>query len=123
MSTPQIPNAFTYITDQPPPDIAITIADGVFVKAIKIARMGTLIPQHAHVYEHSSVVAMGAIRVWRDGEFLGDFRALTAIVIPACAKHLFQALEDNTVVFCVHNVERSLGAVEIAEEHQIVGDL
>lgn len=109
------------LTEQPPDDIAIAIADGVFVKAMKVAKAGTYIPQHAHAYEHSSIVALGAVRVWRDDELLGDFQALSAILIPARAKHTFLALEDGTVVFCVHNIERA-GRVEIAEEHQLAGD-
>jgi quercetin dioxygenase-like cupin family protein len=97
----------------------IHIADGVFVKTMVIQKAGTGVPQHAHVYDHVSVLVKGAIKVWRDGVYDGRYVAPFGIVIPARTKHLFVAEEDGTTVLCVHDVGAA-EAVEIAEEHQMV---
>lgn len=103
-----------------PPVVEIKMADGVFIKQMAIAKAGTLIPQHSHAYDHTSMVAVGAVRVWCDGKLLGDFRAPTGILIKAFSKHTFQALEQGTIVYCIHNVSRT-GDVEIMEEHRFPG--
>lgn len=103
-----------------PPVVEIKMADGIFIKQMYVAKRGTLIPQHSHEYEHVSMIAVGAFRLWRDGELLGDYAAPCGVVIPARSKHLFQALTDGATVYCIHNISRA-DEVEIAEEHQIKG--
>lgn len=104
---------------QPPDDIEFQTIDDIFIKVMKIAKAGTVIPQHSHVYEHGSFVASGAIRLWQDGILDADYHAPTLICIKAGVKHLFQALEDNTAVLCLHNVSRK-EIVEILERHELV---
>lgn len=85
-------------------------AGGSFVKEMDIAKSGTIIPQHAHSYEHISYVAKGAV------EFEGKrYDAPHAIVVPAFKKHTFTALMDETLVLCIHSCEP-----DMVEEHQIV---
>lgn len=102
-----------------PPVIEIKMADGIFIKQMAIAKAGTFVPQHSHFYDHTSMVAAGSVRVWCDGKPLGDFRAPTGILIRAHKKHLMQALEDDTVIYCIHNISRT-GELEVAEEHHVV---
>lgn len=103
-----------------PTTVSFEMVDGIATVSTLIHKAGTYIPQHAHRYAHASVIAAGRVAVWKDGEFLGQFAAPQQIVIDAEVKHLFQAMMDNTVVICIHNVSRT-GDIEIAEEHQIVG--
>jgi quercetin dioxygenase-like cupin family protein len=91
-------------------------ADGIEVRHVVIHKAGTVIPQHAHKFPHLTVVAAGSVRLWLDGTLKGDTRAPGAIMIGAGTKHLIMALEDGTVIECVHNVSRS-GEIEIADEH------
>lgn len=104
--------------EQPPDDIETITTDGVFVKAMVVKRAGTLIPQHSHIWDHSSYVARGAVRVWRDGVLGEVVQEFHSIHIKAGVKHTFQALEDNTVVLCIHNLH-SADKVAIMEEHQL----
>lgn len=83
-----------------------------------LKRAGTLIPQHAHIYPHTTMIAKGRLRVWKEGTLLGDFEAPRPIYIEAGAKHTLLALEDDTLAYCIHNVART-GAVEIHAEHQL----
>ncbi len=87
-----------------------TTENGAFVKEMDIKHAGTIIPQHAHTYEHISYVAQGAVL------FEGKrFDAPHAITVPAFKKHTFQALVPNTLVLCIH-----AGQPVIAEEHHLV---
>ena len=94
----------------------VHIYGGVFVKEMLTPDGGTLIPQHAHHYDHQSFLAAGSVRVWRDDDLVGDFCAPACIHIPARAKHRFLTLEDWTLILCIH----ALGDAE--QEADLVHD-
>lgn len=112
------PVEFFAVEDQPPV-VDIKMADGVFIKQMLIKKAGTFVPQHSHTYDHTSMLAVGAARVWEDGKLVGDFIAPAGLLIKAHTKHTFQALVDGTIVYCIHNVSRT-GIVDVDEEHQLV---
>ncbi len=95
-------------------------ADGVWTAHIVIPDEGTRSPQHAHVYEHLTVVASGSVRVTRDDANPAEYTAPAGIVIPAGVKHLFETLTPDVLLLCIHNTARG-GEIKILEEHQIVG--
>ena len=101
-------------------DVQWTTPDGIFIKGIILDRKGTIVAQHSHEYGHTSVLTRGSVRVWKDGIFLGDFMAPEAIFIAEKVKHKFQALEENTAFYCIHNVGVG-GTVKIHAEH-ILGE-
>lgn len=104
-----------------PSVVEVFTSDGVGTMQIEVPDAGSLIPQHSHEYEHITLIAKGSIRAWKDGEYLGEFNAPSRIIVPAHSKHTFETLVDDVLLYCIHNVERS-GKIEIAEEHQIVGE-
>lgn len=95
--------------------------DGVHVRQISVAKADSLLPQHSHTHPHMTTVAKGSVRVWKDGAMTGDFSAPSGIYIEAGVKHTFLTLEDDVILYCIHNVSRT-GEIEVAEEHQIVGE-
>lgn len=78
-------------------------ADGIFIKQLYLAKAGYVVPQHAHTYDHTSMLATGKMRVWCGDELMGDFTAPTGIFIKANKMHMMLALEDNTTTYCIHN--------------------
>ena len=66
-----------------------------FVKA------GDLERGHSHVFDHVTLLASGKIRVTALGQST-DFTAPHHIFIKAGVVHALLALEDNTVVHCIH---------------------
>lgn len=98
--------------------VEMIMADGVFVKTMGIPKAYTLVPQHSHTYDHTSVVAKGSVRLIENGQLIGDYHAPKALLIRANHKHLFISLEDDTLILCIHNVSRS-GVVEIESEHTL----
>lgn len=77
---------------------------GIYFRSILLEAPGDRVPQHKHDHDHATLVASGAALAWSDGKFLGDFYAPAAIEIKAGAEHLFEALEPNTRLVCVHSV-------------------
>jgi len=49
------------------------------------------------------MLATGAVRAWRDDKFIGDFVAPTGIKSGRMLPQVSYALEDNTVMYCIHN--------------------
>lgn len=76
----------------------------VFVKQIKFPGKGALGQQHSHEYDHLTLVGSGGVELWAHGEIQGRFWAPAVIPIQAGVKHGFEALADDTVLYCVHNL-------------------
>jgi quercetin dioxygenase-like cupin family protein len=95
-----------------------TTADDVFVKQIEIALCGTMVPQHSHVYDHTTALVAGSIRVWCDEELLGDFTAPKLLLIRRGTKHRFLTLSPDVTLLCIHNA-RHPDVAAVLEEHQL----
>jgi len=93
-------------THPQPDETDIKLSAGIFIKQMRCSKAGTLIPQHAHEFDHVSVVARGAVRVMRENVgTVAEFMAPNSILIPAGEKHLFLTLLDDTVILCVHDAD------------------
>ncbi len=105
-----------------PDEIDFHSADGVFFKHILIPLAGSIVPQHAHEYPHTTFLAHGALFAWADGVPLGRFQAPAGIYIEAKVKHLFQTVADDTIILCVHNALHAEGAGKVFAEHEVTLD-
>lgn len=112
------------------PDKAdLKAVDGVAVKMMHFRHAGMIVPQHAHVYEHATVVAAGAVRAWADDRLLGEFAAPETLVIAPFVRHRFETLMPGTTLLCIHNADRAgcagcAGCVEgvpVHAEHRLEG--
>jgi hypothetical protein len=77
---------------------------GIYFRSVLLEDSGTVIPQHTHSHDHATYVGSGKVRLWVDGKWLGDFPAGQAIGIEKDKFHLFQSLEPNTRLTCVHDL-------------------
>ena len=101
-----------------PETISLTIYGGIYFKLWRVPDADTIIPQHSHEWDHLTAVLQGMVRVWRDGELLGDFMAPATVRIPAGCKHSFRTLTPGTVFACIHNAEHG-DEPPIREEHTL----
>jgi quercetin dioxygenase-like cupin family protein len=101
-----------------PSSVEIRLAPGLFVKSMSCAEVGMLIPQHAHSFDHLSMLAVGRVLVWADGECLGPFEAPAGILIKANVRHLFKTLTPNVLIYCIHRVGED-GEPAIEAEHHL----
>ena len=92
--------------------------DGIFLKQYVIPKAGSLIPQHAHVFSHLTMLVRGSVKV-AHGNQIDHYDAPAGIHMPAGVKHTFLTLTNNVELWCVHNTMRR-GYVEVLEEHNLV---
>lgn len=81
----------------------VTTADGIWIKQYVFPLAGTIVPQHSHLWDHSTALVSGAMFVWRDGELDRLYEAPSIVFIKAGVKHTFQTVVDHTVILCIHN--------------------
>lgn len=102
------------------PEVVFYCDDDLWVKQIIIAKAGDAVPQHSHEHDHVTMLAIGMIDVWVDGAYLGEMEAPRPITIKAGTKHLFQAVTDGCILYCIHNLHGQ-GYPAIREEHFLEG--
>jgi hypothetical protein len=115
-----IPDALDFNIPQPRVTDMIT-ADGILIKQIEIDAIHTVVPQHSHVYDHTSVI-LGSVRVWCDGELLGDFTGPKMLLIKAGTKHTFLTLTPFVTILCIHNALHPDVAAVLEEHHLVQGE-
>lgn len=104
--------------------VEIHTADGVFIKQMVIPKAATMVPQHSHQYDHTTMLAKGVVHVGVPDEQMPNFRiwkeyqAPAGIFIPAGVKHTILSLEDDCVLYCIHK-ERDGGAA-VLDPHELV---
>jgi hypothetical protein len=101
-----------------PEQVDIAIYAGVFVKTWSVLDAGTLLPQHAHEYDHLTLVMRGVVRAWRGETMLGDYRAPAVIRIPAGELHNFLTLTNDVALACIHNADHVDAGGEPAVTHE-----
>lgn len=95
--------------------------DKFMVKQIVVQKAQTYVPQHVHPFDHTSMLALGSVRVWTGEGVSGssmDYKAPIGIPIKAGIPHTFLTLEDNTILYCI-NILDEHGEVPILREHQL----
>ena len=83
------------------PECKTTVAQNIFINMMTFRHRGDRNLGHLHSYDHLTVLSSGAIEVHCDG-MVGRLRAPRLFLTPKDRAHQFYALEDNTVVACVH---------------------
>jgi quercetin dioxygenase-like cupin family protein len=83
----------------------------LWVKQMVLAS-GAAAVQHRHAFDHATLLARGRVRVVTDGEQM-EFSAPRIIVIERGRHHGFLALEDDTVLYCVHALHEGEAMPEV----------
>lgn len=89
-------------------------AGGVYVKELILEHIGDKVLSHAHTYDHLSLVAAGRVRVTVDGESM-DYPAKSAVKVAAGKEHMIEALEPNSLWYCIHSVPENLTGEDILD--------
>lgn len=84
-------------------DVEITVASvsNVWVKQMKFLNVGAVMPGHLHTHNHLTLLASGKLRVTVNNK-TSEFSAPHMIFIHKDHEHLLEALEENTVAYCIH---------------------
>jgi hypothetical protein len=73
----------------------------IWVRQNYLQRAGDKEHGHKHDFDHVSLLASGRVKVTVDGYPPKEFKAPTFIVIKKEHRHMFEALEDGTIWYCV----------------------
>lgn len=96
-----LPDLTHSLADQPVERIEIVA--NLYFRSVLLKAAGTAIPQHEHDHPHATFVGSGRARGWADGRWIGDKGPGEAYEILPGQKHVFQALEANTLLACAHD--------------------
>ena len=80
---------------------AISVVGNTWVKQMIFESKGDVHPGHRHSFDHQTLLAKGSVEVWANGKTT-EFTAPTIIYIKAGIQHGMIALEDATVIYCIH---------------------
>jgi hypothetical protein len=90
-----------------PPSIKILAVSNVYCRLMNFVNKGDIEIGHTHHYDHGTLLASGSVKVEildEDNNVLStkDFHAPDFIFIAKEKIHKLTALENNTVVTCIH---------------------
>lgn len=73
----------------------------IWVRQNTLAKAGDRLQGHAHSFDHVTLLVKGKVRVVIPGFTPTEFTAPTFVVIKKEYEHAFEALEDDTLWYCV----------------------
>ena len=100
------------------PEIALSCVASVYVRQLTFKKAGDKEVGHSHIFDHQTLVATGSV----DVEVNGDKKTFTAphiVFIKKDAVHEVTALEDNTVVYCIHALRDGKDVCDIIDPDSI----
>ena len=86
---------------QPVPKISVVA--NTWVKQMHFAKAGDVNDGHTHIFDHQTLLGKGRIKVTVESKET-EFTAPTIIFIRAGFKHKIEALEDDTICYCIHAI-------------------
>lgn len=83
------------------PDISIGCVANLWSRMMHFQKAGDIEHGHTHQFDHLTLLASGALSVTVEGKTT-EFQAPFMIYIHKDKNHELVALQDNTVVYCIH---------------------
>jgi hypothetical protein len=103
------------------PQVQIGCVANLFSRQMHFIKKGDLENEHAHVFDHLTLLAKGSLKVIVDG-VESVFHAPKMIYIRANKRHKLVALEDDTVAYCIHALRDGDGVGDIIDPTSIPAD-
>lgn len=85
------------------PSSKISLVANTWVKQMSFAKAGDINDGHTHIFDHQTLLAKGKVKVTVNGKD-SEFTAPTIIFIRAGFEHQIEALENETVCYCIHAI-------------------
>jgi hypothetical protein len=98
----------------------VDVVDDIYTRVIYLEYKDFVVPQHIHTYEHTTLLAHGSVRLYKNRQWFADYHAPKLIKVEANTEHYFQSLEDHTVICCIHNTH-GMDDVSIEREGKLEG--
>ena len=94
------------------PEITVRLAyiDNVWVRQMHFKKAGDKNHPHFHTRDHASLLAKGSAKLTVNGK-TDVYHAPAMILVLKDYKHQFEALEDDTLIYCVHGLRDKSGSI------------
>lgn len=83
------------------PNTKVTAIKNLWVRQMAFAKVGDRNEGHIHNYDHLTLLAAGSVKVYI-GDKITEYKAPYMIMIAKGQRHYLEALEENTIAYCVH---------------------
>lgn len=83
------------------PEVQMTCVSNLFMRSMHFKHAGDIEHGHAHIFDHVSLLTAGSAKVTVEG-VSKVFTAPHAIFIRKDWMHEIEALEDHTIMICIH---------------------
>lgn len=105
---PVVKIPYTSVTDTPDqsanrPEVKIGLVANMFVRMMHFKSAGDTEAGHTHSFDHLTLLSAGKLRLRANGQ-VTEYSAPTMIFIDAETQHELTALEDDTVISCIHGL-------------------
>ena len=100
------------------PSIKIGSVSNIYVRQMHFVNAGDIEYGHSHKFDHLSLLSSGKVMSIVDGKE-SVFEAPMMIFIKKDIQHEFVALEDNTVLHCVHAIRNGEKVEDIVDPDSI----
>ena len=81
----------------------ISLVANTWVKQMHFLKAGDVNDGHTHIFDHQTLLGKGKVKVTVNGKE-SEFIAPTIIFIRAGFEHKLEALEDDTICYCIHAI-------------------
>ena len=85
---------------------------GLYFRTILLPKSGMRVEQHTHAYDHATYCGHGSAQLYVDGEPTSIVQIGQAVEVKAHKRHEFIALEDGTLLTCIHHTASAEAARE-----------
>jgi len=83
------------------PEIALSCVASVYVRQMHFKKAGDIEQGHSHQFDHQTLLSKGSIKITLEG-VENTYHAPHIIFIRKDHRHQLEALQDDTVVYCIH---------------------
>jgi quercetin dioxygenase-like cupin family protein len=99
------------------PENRLTCVSNLWLRQMVFKNKGDKNEGHIHNYDHVTLLTTGSVRVHVEGK-CSDFIAPQMIYVQKGKAHFIEALEDETIAYCVHAL-RDKDTSDILDPDQI----
>lgn len=100
------------------PEISLSCVSSVYVRQMYFKNAGDIEHGHAHKFDHQTLLARGSLKIKLDGKET-IFKAPHIILIRKEQFHELQALEDDTLCYCIHALRDAENGFDIINPDSI----
>lgn len=103
------------------PSSKISVVANTWIKQMHFLKAGDMNDGHKHIFDHQTLLGKGSVKVTVNGK-VSEFKAPTIIFIRAGFEHQIEALEDDTVCYCIHAIRDGERVEDIIDPADIPND-